>query len=569
MPRTNTGLLCLAAAVAAALVAAAPAAAQRPPDASTAREESPRPEGSRADVPPDSARAAAGEPSRRESEAAGRGDRDDRNDRNDRSRDRDHTRPPEEKLVTTHHKARIGGREIAYTATAGTMLLKRDDGRVRASVYMTAYTRDGVSDVGHRPITFAYNGGPGSASAWLHMGAFGPRRVVMEEEGWAPPPPYQIADNNESLLDVTDLVFIDPVSTGFSRPAPGEDPATFHGVREDIESVGDFIREYIARFERWGSPKFLAGESYGTTRSAGLSRYLQEKLNIYLNGIVLVSSILNFETARFDVGNDLPYPLFLPTYTATAWYHKKLPVDLQAGDLQRAVAEAERFAAGEYTLALTRGNDLGEAERHQLAKQLARYTGLSETFLENANLRPTIFEFTKELLRSDRLTVGRLDSRFKGVDRQAGGERFEFDPASAAFSGPFAAVFNNYVEKELGFKSELNYELLTDKVRPWSYRPYDNKYLNVAEDLRYAMAINPTLKVLVNNGYYDLATPFFATQYTFSHLGFDPTYPSRVSMAFYHAGHMMYVRRADREELKANIARFIAGAANVSAAPAK
>jgi carboxypeptidase C (cathepsin A) len=556
MSKTTSGLLLIAAAMSVALAAAsaaAPAAAQRPPDAP------PPPEGRRTDMPPDSTRSApaAEEPSRRQGEPAGRGERE-----------RDHGRPAEEKLVTTHHQARIGGREIAYTATAGTMLLKHDDGKVRASVYFTAYTRDGVGDAGHRPITFAYNGGPGSASAWLHMGAFGPRRVVLEEEGWAPPPPYQIADNNESLLDVTDLVFIDPVSTGFSRPAPGEDPASFHGVREDIESVGEFIREYIARFERWGSPKFLAGESYGTTRSAGLSRYLQEKLNIYLNGIVLVSSILNFGTARFDVGNDLPYPLFLPTYTATAWYHKKLPADLQGGDVQKAIEESERFAAGEYTLALMRGNDLGEAERRQVAEKLARYTGLSVSFLENANLRPTIFEFTKELLRSERLTVGRLDSRFKGVDRQAAGDRFEYDPASAAFSGPFAAVFNNYAEKELGWKSDLNYELLTDKVRPWSFRAYDNQYVNVAEDLRYAMAINPNLKVLVNNGYYDLATPFFATQYTFSHLGFDPTYPSRVSMAFYNAGHMMYVRRADREALKANIARFIAGAANLQGVPA-
>ena len=559
MSKTTSGLLLIAAAMSVALAAAAaaaPAAAQRPPEA-------PPPEERRSGMPPDSTRGApaAEETARRPGgEPAGHGERD---------RERDHGRPAEEKLVTTHHQARIGGREIAYTATAGTMLLKRDDGTVRATVYMTAYTRDGMSDVGHRPITFAYNGGPGSASAWLHMGAFGPRRVVMEEDGWAPPPPYRITDNDESLLDVTDLVFIDPVSTGFSRPAPGEDPASFHGVREDVESVGDFIREYISRFERWGSPKFLAGESYGTTRSAGLSRYLQEKLNIYLNGIVLVSSILNFGTARFDVGNDLPYPLFIPTYTATAWYHKKLPADLQAGDLPHAVAEAERFASGEYMLALARGNELGEAERREVAKKLARYTGLSETYLENANLRPTIFEFTKELLRSERLTVGRLDSRFKGVDRQAAGERFEFDPASAAFQGPFAAAFNNYVEKELGFKSELNYELLTDKVRPWSYRPYDNQYVNVAEDLRYAMAMNPSLKVLVNNGYFDLATPFFATQYTFSHLGFDPTYSSRVSMAFYNAGHMMYVRRADREALKANIARFIAGAANVPGAAGK
>jgi len=559
--KTSRPLL-IAAAVAAALTAGAPAAAQRPPD-SWPREQTPRPEARRAEPAPDSTHA-PDEASRHESEAAGRG-----GGGRDRDQDRDQRRKPEEKLVTTHHKARIGGRDVAYTATAGTLLLKQDDGKVRASIYFTAYTRDGVPDVGHRPITFAYNGGPGSASAWLHMGAFGPRRVVMEDEGWAPPPPYQIADNNESLLDVTDLVFIDPVSTGFSRPAPDENPASFHGVREDIESVADFIREYIAHFERWSSPKFLAGESYGTTRSAGLARYLQEKLNIYLNGIVLVSSILNFGTARFDVGNDLPYPLFLPTYTATAWYHKKLPADLQGGDLEKAIAESERFATGEYTQALLRGNDLGDAERHQVAQKLARYSGLSETFLENANLRPTIFEFTKELLRSERLTVGRLDSRFKGVDRQAAGERFEFDPASAAFSGPFAAVFNNYVERELGFRSELNYELLTDKVRPWDYRPYDNQYVNVAEDLRYAMSINPNLKVLVNNGYYDLATPFFATQYTFSHLGFDPTYPSRVSMAFYSAGHMMYVRRADREALKANVARFIAGAANVPGAGAK
>jgi carboxypeptidase C (cathepsin A) len=550
MSRQPSRLIPLALTVAAACaVSALPAFAQRPPDAAPRTQAVPEPS---RETAPDGR--APGDAERRDRDGAGRGDRE-------------KGRPPEEKLVVTHHHARIGGHDVAYTATTGTMLLKDDEGKVRATVYMTAYTRDGITDLGHRPITFAYNGGPGSASAWLHMGAFGPRRVVLEEEGWAPPPPYQIADNNESLLDVTDLVFIDPVSTGFSRPAPGENPASFHGVREDIESVGDFIREYIAHFERWSSPKFLAGESYGTTRSAGLSRYLQERLNIYLNGICLVSSILNFSTARFDVGNDLPYPLFLPTYTATAWYHKKLPADLQ-GDLQKAIAESERFATGEYTLALMRGNEMSDAERHQIAQKVARFTGLSETYVLEANLRVPIFEFTKELLRSDRLTVGRLDTRFKGVDRTASGDRNEFDPASAAFSGPFAAVFNDYIEKELGWKSDLNYELLTDKVRPWSYRPYDNQYVNVAEDLRYAMAINPNLKVLVNNGYYDLATPFFATQYTFNHLGFDPTYPSRISMAYYNAGHMMYIRRIDREALKANIANFITSTSNSQAAAA-
>ncbi len=540
--------LALALAAACAVAAVPAAVAQRPPDAAPRTQAAPEP--SREMAPEGRA---AGDAERRDRDGAARGERE-------------KGKPPEEKLVVTHHHARIGGHDVAYTATTGTMLLKDDEGKVRATVYMTAYTRDGVTDLGKRPITFAYNGGPGSASAWLHMGAFGPRRVVLDEEGWAPPPPYQIADNNESLLDVTDLVFIDPVSTGFSRPAPGENPASFHGVREDIESVGDFIREYISRFERWSSPKFLAGESYGTTRSAGLSRYLQERLNIYLNGICLVSSILNFGTARFDVGNDLPYPLFLPTYTATAWYHKKLPADLQGGDLKKAVAEAEHFAAGEYTLALMRGNDMSDAERHQVAQKVARYTGLAESYVLEANLRVPIFEFTKELLRSDRLTVGRLDTRFKGVDRTASGDRFEFDPASAAFSGPFAAIFNDYVEKELGWKSDLNYELLTDKVRPWNYRPSENQYVNVAEDLRYAMAINPNLKVLVNNGYYDLATPFFATQYTFNHLGFDPTYPARISMAFYNAGHMMYIRRLDREALKANIANFITTASNLQPA---
>jgi carboxypeptidase C (cathepsin A) len=470
---------------------------------------------------------------------------------------------PEERLSSTHHQITLGGATVAYTATAGTLLLKEEDGRPKASVFFVYYQRDGVKDLGKRPITYTFNGGPGSSSVWLHLGAFGPRRVVMEGPGEASPPapPYQLVDNAESILDVTDLVFIDPVTTGFSREVPGEDPQQFHGYREDLESVGEFIRLWTGRFGRWESPKFLAGESYGTTRAAGLSRYLQDRHGMYLNGIVLLSSILNFQTARFQVGNDLPYPLFLPTYTATAWYHKKLPQDLQAAGLKAAVAEAERFALGEYTLALAQGSRLPAGEQQDIAAKLARYTGLSQDFITRINLRPEIQAFVKELRRSERRTVGRLDSRFQGIDRDAAGEEYEFDPSYAAIQGPFTAMFNHYIADELGFKSDLPYEILTDRVRPWSYRESSNQYLNVAEDLRQAMAQNGALKVFVGKGYYDLATPFFAAEYTFDHLGLDPVWSQRVTMAEYEAGHMMYVRTADREKLKKDVAAFIRAAA--------
>jgi carboxypeptidase C (cathepsin A) len=464
----------------------------------------------------------------------------------------------EDKLVTTQHKIVIGGREVRYTATAGTLVLREEEGKPRANVFFVAYTRDGVQDRAKRPVTFAYNGGPGSSSVWLHMGAFGPRRVEMGEEGTAPPPPYRLVDNGESLLDVTDLVFIDPVSTGYSRAVPGEEAKKFHGVEEDAEAVAEVVRLWTTRFGRWSSPKFLAGESYGTTRSARLSNLLQDEHGMYLNGVILISSILNFQTARFDEGNDLPYPLFLPTYTATAWYHKRLPQDLQAAGLQKAVEEAERFAMGEYTLALMEGNDLAEERWNEIAAKVARYTGLSADYVKRTNLRPQIQAFVKELLRDQRATVGRLDSRFKGIDRDAAGERNELDPSYAAIQGPFTATLNDYVSQDLGFKSDLPYEILTDRVRPWSYGEFANQYLNVAEDLRRAMSQNPALEVFVGNGYYDLATPFFATEYTFDHLGFEPDYEKRVTMRYYEAGHMMYIRRVDREQLKKDLAAFIA-----------
>jgi carboxypeptidase C (cathepsin A) len=471
----------------------------------------------------------------------------------------------EDRFVTTQHHAMIGGQDIRYTATAGTLILRDEDGKPQASIFFTAYTRDGVKEMGKRPITYTFNGGPGSSSVWLHLGAFGPRKVVLEDEGWAPPPPYRMADNGESLLDVTDLVFIDPVTTGYSRAIPGKDARNFYGVSEDAEAVGEFIRLYTTRFSRWSSPKFLAGESYGTTRASRLSNYLQQRLGIYLNGVVLLSSILNFQTASFAVGNDLPYPLFLPTYTATAWYHKKLPSDLQAGSLQKAVEESKRFAAGEYTLALMRGSQLSPQEWNDVAAKVSRYTGLSVDFVKQSNLRPEIQAFDKELLRDQRITVGRLDSRFKGRDRDATGGRDEFDPSNAAITGPFTAVFNDYVRQDLGFKSDLPYEVLTDRVRPWNYSR-GNSYLNVAEDLRTAMSQNPALKIFVACGYYDLATPLFAAEYTFSHLGFEPDYAQRIGLHYYEAGHMMYVRRADHQQLKKDIAAFITSASGAGGA---
>ncbi len=463
---------------------------------------------------------------------------------------------PEEKVVQTKHSLRLGGQEIKYTATAGTLLLKLEDGTPKASVFYVAYTKDDATDASQRPVTFTFNGGPGSSSVWLHLGAFGPRRVQMGDAGSLLPPPYKLVDNDQSLLDVTDLVFIDPVSTGYSRAVPGEAPKQFHGIEEDVQSVGDFIRLYTTRNKRWSSPKFLAGESYGTTRAAGLSGYLQQRYGMYLNGIVLVSAILNFQTAEFDTGNDLPCVLHLPTYTAIAWYHKRLPADLQ-GDLQKAVEESKRFAAGEYADALMAGDTLSTQRRAEIAQKLARLIGLSADFIERSNLCVEIMHFTKELLRSERRTVGRLDGRFTGIDRDSVGDTPEHDPSMAAIMGPYTATLNNYVRDDLKFDSDLPYEILTGRVQPWNFAPYENRYVNVAETLRRAMTQNPFLRVFVAKGYYDLATPFFAADYTFEHLGLDASLRGHLSGAYYEAGHMMYVHMPSLTKLKQDVAQFM------------
>ncbi len=478
---------------------------------------------------------------------------------------------PTDQLVETHHSTVIGGQEIKYTVTTGTIVLKEESEakgekegesegeKPKASIFFIAYTREAAGEPSQRPLTFSFNGGPGSSSVWLHLGALGPQRVFMQDDGQMPPPPFRLTPNEFSLLDVSDLVFIDPVSTGFSRPVVGEKAKAFHAFKKDIESVGDFIRLYTTRYKRWTSPKFLIGESYGTTRAAGLSGYLQDRHGLYLNGIMLISAVLDFSTIEFELGNDLPYVLFLPTYTATAWYHHCLPDDLQQ-DLEITLSEVKQFAANEYTLALLKGDALAGAEKSTILERLARYTGLSPEYLARTNLRINIFRFTKELLRHQRLTVGRLDSRFTGIDRDAAGEYFEFDPSMAIIMGPYTAAFNDYIRGELNFSSDLPYEILNPRVWPWSFAEFENRYVNVAETLRKAMTTNPYLKVFVANGYYDLATPYFGTEYTFNHLQLEPGLRGNLSMAYYPAGHMMYIHLPSLARLKDDLAGFIKGA---------
>lgn len=476
---------------------------------------------------------------------------------------------PADTLSVTRHSIIIGGQTIPYTVTTGTLVLKEEaekDGdkagesegeKPRAALFFIAYTRDDVADLNTRPITFSFNGGPGSSSVWLHLGALGPRRVLTDEAGNLPQPPYRLIDNEFSLLDHTDLVFIDPVSTGYSRVVPGEKAKPFHGFKKDIESVGDFIRLYVSRYGRWTSPKFLIGESYGTTRAGGLSGYLQERHGMYLNGIMLVSAILNFLTAEFDPGNDLPYLMFLPTYTATAWYHKRLPADMQQRPLRSVLDEVEAFALGAYALALIKGAALPADERATMVQQLARYTGLTPEYIDRADLRINDNRFVKELLRDQRRTVGRLDSRFLGYDRDAVGEHSEYDPSYATILGPYTATFNAYVRGELKFESDLPYEILTGRVQPWSYSDFEGKYVEVVDTLRRAMSNNPWLKLFVANGYYDFATPYFATLYTFNHLGIDRSLQPNIVMAFYEAGHMMYIHQPSLQQFKADLVRFI------------
>lgn len=468
---------------------------------------------------------------------------------------------PKETQSVTHGTLTLDGNRIEYTATAGTLILRDAEAKARASVFYVAYTREGVEDPATRPVTFSFNGGPGSAAVWVQFGAFGPKKLRMDDEGHPLTPPGTLADNPYSILDISDLVFIDPVGTGFSRPAPGVDAKQFYSLRGDIESVGEFIRLWTVRNKRWASPKFIAGESYGTTRSAGLALFLQERYGMYLNGIVMISTILNWQNQEAYPGNDMPYILHLPSYTAAAWYHKKLAPDLQK-DLRATLKQSEAFALGEYASALLQGDWLPDDRRHETAQKLARFSGLSLDYVERSNLRVEIYRFCKELLRDRGQTLGRTDTRFTGHDRDSVGERFEFDPAMEAVSVGYVTMLNDHLRRTLGYESDLVYEFSTNVYTSWTWNENANRFTNVAEDLRAAMTRNPALRVLFASGYYDLATPYFDTPFSVAQMGLPKQLRGNVTIAYYEAGHMMYIRKADHAKFKKDVADFIRGASD-------
>lgn len=458
-------------------------------------------------------------------------------------------------IAETSHTFRLGGQEIRYAAHAGTLPIRLDNGDLAARMFFVSYARSG-EDAKTRPIAFLFNGGPGSASIWLHMGSFAPVRAQMAEEGFQPAPPYRLVPNEHSLLDVADVVFVDAISTGYSRTVAGVDPRQFHGVRGDLRAFGRFIRAYLTHFDRWSSPKFLIGESYGSIRSAGLVGELQNRHGIELNGVVLLSALLSYQTIRAAPQNDIAYVVLVPTYAATAWHHRKLPEELVAKPLKAVVDEARAFAFGEYAAALIKGNTLSEAEVRATAQKLSRYTGLSAAYLERSNLRVSAARYRKELLREKRLVLGRLDSRFTAVDVDAAGEAPEFDPSNSALAGPYVAAFTEYVRDTLKWKSDLDYPT-SGNVRPWAWDEFENQYMDMTEELRGSMARNPYLKVLGVAGYYDLATPVGGIEHNLWHLGYDTTFTSRIDITYYEGGHMMYIRPSAHAKLKEDIARFI------------
>jgi carboxypeptidase C (cathepsin A) len=461
-----------------------------------------------------------------------------------------------EMASVTNHRIVLQGTPIDYTATAGTMLLRTEDGKAKGSIFYIAYTKDGVKDPSQRPVMFCFNGGPGGAAVWVHLGAFGPKKSLLDDEGFPLlPPPGKLVDNEFCVLDMTDLVFIDPISTGYSRAMPGEDPTQFYGFEKDVESVGEFIRLYVTRNKRWLSPKFLAGESYATTRVSGLANHLQTRYGMFLNGVILISVVLNWQNTDWSIGNDMAYIMFLPSYTAAAWYHGKLSPEL-SGDFIQTLDKAEDFAMNEFALALLKGNKLDPDERAKTIKKLSSFTGLSEEFLERSNMRVTENRFYKELLRDQGKTVGRLDTRYTGVDRESAGEAPEFDQSWSIVIGSYVALINDYIRRDLGYENDLPYNYLAG-VQPWPLRPDGRGYLNTAEILRQAMHINPQLKVLIASGYYDFATPYFDADYTVAHMDLAQELQKNITMTYYESGHMMYVRKAAHQKLRKDVEEFI------------
>jgi len=485
-----------------------------------------------------------------------------------------------EKASTTYHALALDTGPLTYRATAANMMLRDEEGKLKATMFFVAYdeltagpredanpdddanasprrptTAPALADEApqDRPITFVFNGGPGAAAVWLHLGTAGPKRIELGEKGFPTPPPFALADNHETWLTFTDLVFIDPVGTGFSRPAEGEKGDQFYGVTNDIRWVSEFIRLYLTLYQRWSSPVFLAGESYGTTRAAGLSDHLIERHGLALNGIVLISPVLDFQTIRFGGGNDLPYLVYLPTYAAIAHYHGRLGEN--PPDLATLLADVEKWALSDYTTALARGDSLAEPERDRVARRLARYTGLPVDLIRRSNLRISSSTFQKHLLADQRRILGRFDGRLTGFDLNPLAGWPQFDPSLSQYLPVYTSTFNDYVRRQLKYESVLTYEVLSDKVRPWRFGEEGTGFLSVVDELRAAMAKNPSLRVMFASGYYDLATPHFATWYTINHLNLGPLQESIVER-IYEGGHMMYHYAPARLLLQSDMAEF-------------
>lgn len=467
---------------------------------------------------------------------------------------------PERKLlnldaapITTEHK--LG--DLEYTATVGMLPIRDENGEPQAGIFFIAYTKKGEQP-GTRPLMFSFNGGPGSCSVWLHLGALGPKRVKMLPDGGLPDSPYELVDNPESWLEHTDLVFIDPVGTGYSRAVKPENDEKYWGLKGDIESVGAFIRLYLSRYHRWASPLYLVGESYGTTRAAGLAGHLID-YGVAFKGILLVSSVLNFQTLDFTRGNDLPYIYFLPTFAATAAFHGRVK---PRKPLRAWLKDVENWASTEYTVALGKGDALGKSGRASVISKLQQFTGLRPEFLDNTDLRINIHEFCKELLRDKKQTVGRLDSRFTGLDWNHTSNVSEKDPSMTAIRAPYTAMINDYLGRQLGYQSDDIYRVLgeggIDLWKKWDWGSARDGFPDTSQALWQALSKNPHMRVFVASGYYDLATPYFATYYTLDHMRLGALRKNVVCHE-YTAGHMMYIDEKELTKLKNDVSAFLAG----------